>query len=86
MSLCDDVEIFSKAKAMQLLKEGIRRGLVSQSLRNGSPQNIWAVTSNGVPVEAQLENVTLGIYHGYPMPASDPFAQKVISLWRHTDE
>ena len=85
-SLCDDVEIFSKAMAVQLLKEGIRRGLVSQSLRNGFPQNIWAVTANGVPVEAQLENVTLGIYHGYPMPDSDPFAQKVISRWRHTDE
>ena len=41
-----------------------RKGMISQARRKGFPQNIWAVTSDGSPVEAQLENASSGIYHG----------------------
>jgi hypothetical protein len=34
-----------------------------------------------VPVEAQLENAERGIYHGYPMPVSDPFRREVLARW-----
>lgn len=80
-SLCDEVGIFRKSEAERLLREGIRRGLVSMQERRGFPQNIWAVTKDGRPVEAQLENAEQGVYHGYPMPLSDPFFHEVLLRW-----
>ena len=80
-TLCDGVNIFLKGAALDLLREGVRRGLVSEQKRNGFPQNIWAVTAEGVPLEAQLENSGNGTYHGYPMPESDAFRSKVIEKW-----
>ena len=63
-TLCDSVRIFARDAAASLLKEGLRRGLVSVQERGGWPQNVWAVTPDGVPLEAQREGD--GIYHGYP--------------------
>ena len=85
-SLCDDLGIFSKVEAERLLQEGARKGMVSQARREGFPQNIWAVTSDGSPVEAQLENASSGVYHGYPMPDTDPFARQVLLKWRCVNE
>lgn len=81
-SLCDTAAIFEKAVAGELLKEGARRGLVSRQLNNGWPQNIWAVTADGVALEAQLENRETGAYHGYPMLRTDPFVELVLIEWR----
>lgn len=68
-TLCDEVKIFSRREATGLLKEGVKKGLISeQHTQNGYPQNIWAVTEEGWPLEAQLENARQGTYHGYPMP------------------
>ena len=80
-TLCDGVNIFQKAVALKLLREGVRRGLVSEQIRSGFPQNIWAVTAYGVPLEAQLENAGDGAYHGYPMPENDAFRDKVSEKW-----
>jgi hypothetical protein len=85
-SLCDEIGVFRKAEAERLLRDGLRRGLVSESWRQGFPQNIWSVTADGKPVEAQLENAASGIYHGYPMPQSDSFSQAVLKRWNETDE
>jgi hypothetical protein len=49
-TLCDAVGIFSPTVALSLIKEGIRRGLVSVQKRNGWPQNVWAVCPNGMPI------------------------------------
>lgn len=81
-TLCDLAGILRRADALELLREGIRRGLVSKQARNGYPQNVWAVTEDAVPLEAQLENPANGTYHGYPMPVADPFREKVIAKWR----
>ncbi|TVP98088.1 MAG: hypothetical protein EA381_13295 [Planctomycetaceae bacterium] len=81
-TLCDGVGIFKKAVALKLLREGVKRGLVSEQIRNVFPQNIWAVTAEGVPLEAQLENPEIGTYHGYPMPENDAFRDKVIKKWQ----
>jgi hypothetical protein len=81
-SLCDVVEVFSKLDATRLLRQGVKRGLISDREQNGFPQNIWSVTKNGYPLEAQLENAEQGIYHGYPMPQSDPFREKVLEVWQ----
>jgi len=80
-SLCDAVSIFSKLEATKLLKKGVRKGLVSIAEINGFPQNIWSVTDDGCPLEAQLENSEQGAYHGYPMPETDPFRRKIIETW-----
>jgi hypothetical protein len=85
-TLCDLAGILRRADALNLLLEGIRRGLVSEQTRNGYPQNVWAVTADGVPLEAQLENPADGTYHGYPMPVEDPFREKVIAKWRPVNE
>jgi hypothetical protein len=78
-TLCDEVQIFSRTEALRLLQEGLRRGMFSPQERNGWPQNVWAVTQRGEPLEAQRESD--GIYHGYPMPEADPFREKVLERW-----
>lgn len=83
-SLCDTVAIFSRKVAIDLLKEGARRCLISDRTVGGFPKNIWAVTDSGIAVEAQLENPLTGTYHGYPMPESDPFVEVVIQRWNQT--
>jgi hypothetical protein len=35
----------------------------------------------GEAFEAQLENATLGVYHGYPMPQNDDFRTVVQEEW-----
>ena len=81
-SLCDGIGIFTRAAALRLLRDGIRQGLISEQQRNGWPQNIWAVTDDGAPVEAMLENPEQGVYHGYPMPEDDPFRAEILKRWR----
>lgn len=83
-TLCDAVAAFSRSIALRYLHDGIRKGLVSVQTRGDFPQNIWAVTDSGEPLEAQLENSALGAYHGYPMPETDPFREEVLHLWRIT--
>jgi len=81
-SLCDGVEIFSRKLALHYLKQGMRLGLVSERKKGEWPQNVWSVTDDGIPLEAQLENSETGSYHGYPMPLSDPLAEEVITQWK----
>lgn len=82
-SLCDAVRIFSRPVAEDLLKQGARAGLVSDRMVDDTwPKNIWAVTVDGEPLEAQLESPEQGTYHGYPMPPEDPFYQEVIEQWK----
>lgn len=81
-SLCDAVGIFRRADALQLLQEGIRRGCISEREAGDFPQNVWAVTPGGHPLEAQLENAGQGTYHGYPMPDDDPLRQSVLERWQ----
>src|SRR5208283_6007763 len=66
--LCDGGRPIAKAEALSLLASGVLRGLVSQRIVDGFPQNIWSVSDIGELFEAQLENSALGMYHGYPMP------------------
>ena len=80
-TLCDDCGIFDVAIAESLLRSGLERGFTSQQMKGRWPQNIWAVTDKGYPVEAQLENKDQGTYHGYPMPESDPMRDIIYNLW-----
>ncbi|HNK31438.1 hypothetical protein [Plasticicumulans sp.] len=80
-SLCDDAGIYQLSDAIRLLQLGLCKGLISDRFSGKWPKNIWAVTANGTPLEAQLENPELGRYHGYPMPESDPLAADVLKRW-----
>lgn len=83
-SLCDEAGIVRKQQALALLQNGAKAGLFSErkSAVSGWPQNIWSVTSDGMPMEAQLENPQTGTYHGYPMPMNDPFREQVLRHWK----
>lgn len=81
-SLCDTVEIFTRKVAISHIKDGLQKGMISEQMKGQWPQNIWAVTSDGIPLEAQLENPESGVYHGYPMLESDPFSHEVIKEWK----
>jgi len=81
-SLCDEAQIFSRKEALKYLKQGLERGLISDRHKGLWPQNVWAVTGDGIPLEAQLENPENGSYHGYPMPPSDPMAEEVLHQWK----
>lgn len=80
-SLCDTARIFRRHEAQQLLVVGMRNGLVSDRMIGKWPKNVWSVTDQGHALEAQLENPELGVYHGYPMPETDPLAQEVLRRW-----
>lgn len=78
-TLCDSVGITRREEAQRYLHLGFTRGLFSRQLRDGWPQNIWAVTDDGYPLESQHEGA--GRYHGYPMPEGDPFRDEILSRW-----
>jgi hypothetical protein len=78
--LCDATGI-QRQSAMKLLRKGVKLGLVSLQHRGDFPQNIWAVSDNGFALEAALENIESGTYHGYPMEAIDPLAVEVKRRW-----
>ena len=80
-ALCDNTRVFDKETALYLLREGAKRGLISKQERKGFPQNIWAITKDGMPLEAQLENAEKGTYHGYPMDGDDPLIEDVRTRW-----
>jgi len=80
-TLCDDSGVTSLSSARKLLKKACRLGLYSVQRKGQWPQNLWSVTDDGFPLEAQLENAEQGIYHGYPMPESDPLREIVLSRW-----
>ncbi len=80
-SLCDVAKIFRRNEAEELLRTGLRKGLVSDRMAGEWPKNVWSVTGDGFAMEAQLENPSLGTYHGYPMPETDPLSREVIRRW-----
>jgi len=84
-TLCDGANIFQREVAEGLLREGVLRGLISTQERNGFPQLIWAVNAD-IPLEAQLENETLGTYHGYPMLRTDPLSSEVLRRWKESHQ
>lgn len=79
-TLCDDAGITKRAAALELLREGFRRGLVDARFERGWPLMVWAVAPDGTPLEATWESV--GCYHGYPMPENDPFREEILEQWR----
>jgi hypothetical protein len=46
------------------------------------PKAVWAVTDEGVVLEARLDDAERGSYHGYPVPESDPLAAEIRKRWK----
>jgi hypothetical protein len=78
-TLCNLANVSERATALHHLREGLRRGMVSEREVDGWPQNVWAVTDDGVALEAQRDRA--GSYHGYPMPSTDPFRAEILRRW-----
>ena len=85
-TLCDLAGVQSRTDALALLRDGIRKGLISAQRRGAFPQNVWSVLREEIPFEAQLDNQETGSYHGYPMPEADPFREVVLRAWKAADE
>lgn len=80
-TLCDGGRPMAKEEAQSLLRQGLRKGIVSKQVVGDWPQNIWAVAHDGRVFEAQLENKEMGTYHGYPIPYDDTFREVVLKEW-----
>lgn len=80
-TLCDEAGIFKVAEAQRMLKEGVRRGMISNISEDEFPKHIWAVTNEGMVLEANYNNEGPGNYHGYPLFDSDPFRISVLQHW-----
>jgi len=85
-TLCDLAGIRSKSQALSLLRAGVLKGLISDQKRGAFPQNIWSVTDDGIPLEAQLDNQEAGTYHGYPLPEADDFREIVLQAWKSHEQ
>jgi hypothetical protein len=85
-SLCDEARLFRRAEALKLLRLGVERGMISEWDGTGYPKNIWSMTEDGIPLEAQLENACNGTYHGYPLEVNDDFRDSVIARWNQAHE
>ena len=79
-NLCDDVAIFNRSIAQNLLEEGIRRGFFSVAMCNGWPRNVWVLFENKIPLEARLDQQS-GTYHGFPMSRTDPLYMEILKNW-----
>jgi hypothetical protein len=80
-TLCDAIRQIPKEEALELLRSGILKGMMSQCAPGHWPKQIWAVSAEGQAFEAQLENAQLGTYHGYPMPDDDDYRRVVQQEW-----
>lgn len=85
-SLCDGVGIFEAEVATTLLRDGARRGLVSDDATDGFPRYVWGVTEGGRVLEARRDDPERGLYHGYPLERQDPMAELVLRRWREQEQ
>ncbi len=80
-TLCDQKRPINLADAMELIRTGVRRAMISSQTRGDWPQNIWSVNEHNEVFEAQLENRETGEYHGYPISSEDDFGHLIASEW-----
>jgi hypothetical protein len=75
-----------KTAALRLFKDGVRRGLYSDTSENGFPRRIWAVDGEGIVFEAKLDNPDQGTYHGYPLASKQRnLIDRISCLWENDD-
>ena len=86
-TLCDPTGINEQVDAENLLREGLRRGAVSDKFVGDWPKQVWAVATEGLVLEAQYGDVGgRNRYHGYPVALNDPIRDQVLALWERTND
>ena len=81
-SLCDKTGIVTRKVALRHLRQGIRLGAVCERVVDGWPKHVWAVTSDGVLIEAVHDGAGRSSYHGYPVELDGSLTEKIKKLWR----
>lgn len=76
-SPCDDRRAVRKTEAIRLLKEGIRRGMVSALAAGGVPKYVWAVAEDGLIFEAKTAPPNT-VYHGYRLLEDDADMRELV--------
>lgn len=80
-TLCDGAWANTQQKSEALLREGIRRGMISEQTHNAWPQNVWAVDQQNEVYQANLTNSGTGEYHGFPIRGEGSFLSLIRSEW-----
>ena len=62
-----------------------RLGVVSHDADSGFPRHVWALTKEGVVVEARCDDPQRGRYHGYPLEPHDPMGEMVRRRWKEAE-
>lgn len=81
-ALCDVVSVKTAGEAIGLLKEGIRRKLISlpdpRPYELKWPKCIWAVKDD---IVLEARHTGNGVYHGYPELSTQALGKIVKELW-----
>ena len=80
---CEWAGVTKSADAENLLKQGIKKGMISEDRSGDFPKRIWSVVNDGendIALEARLENKEQGIYHGYPR-IDDSVGDFILDMW-----
>ena len=80
-SLCDRTGIVTRKTALRYLRQGIRAGAVCERMIDGWPRHVWAVTSDGVLLEAVHDGAGRDSYHGYPVKLDGLLTEEIKKLW-----
>ena len=78
-SICDGQRIVLKGEAQDLLRQGIRLGLVSTHLEGDWPKYVWAVDDSGEVYEAKLGHDQRR-YHGYRLEEDDAAMREWVTV------
>lgn len=78
-TLCDEVGIFKRTVAEELVRDGLVRGMWSERRNGDFPALVW-VCEKGFVLEAVID--VNGEAHGYPLADFDPLAKEVRARWQ----
>ena len=81
-SPCDDLRPIAKKEAAKLLRDGIRKGMISRTEAGQLPKYIWAVDAQGGVYEAKTKPGQEIHYHGYRLGEDErQMRAEVLSEW-----
>ena len=81
-TLCDAVRVITLKEAKSLIEKGISLGVFSEFFIGKHPKFIWSVGPDGEVYEAKTDDVTPGVYHGYPLQEEDDMRSIVKQIWK----
>ena len=79
MACPDTGPVSSRKRVVRLLKEAIRRGMVSRARRDSWPNRVWAIGPDDGVYEAKLTKA--GLYHAFPLRGPSAFVRHLRIEW-----